>query len=1034
MNDIALGNFASTIFINYLLVTIIIVLTLLMIQQQSKLRRVIGQRNKSDKDRLMNNLGLSINAEKLFRWSYNIIDRQSRVTDSLGNVHLYGDSSIKVIAAKDREKLQTYMDELITGTNSESIIDVWAHSEDLDEERLYRLIGTVERDSCGVPTHIHGVWKDITEEYTLQKELEEFRKNTTVALEIGNLATWSYVCQEAVFYMLDGGHKGVYSNQGISRDFFLINYIHPDDKADLVKKLDSVERGLLDKVTHTFRFKIANQWRWILTSVMPIKEDGVITSLLGIRRDVTAEVEYRQTLVNRIREVKEYSEELFGILDNLPIPIGLKNMVTDEYTFVNKLAKIEYGLTMDTVSPYKIVGSTLGKEFVQKKKSGIYEAEELLELVDGRIVETMVRSTLVEYKKTKHALISRIDLTESNKAKRDSKAMSKYMLMMKGYTWFIDTRTNRAIFEHNMDLEQDISKFTKATQMLDVVHEDDRAKCADYIQWLVAGDLEGNRDAHFRLDIEKKGVYEWWEALASAEIINENGEEYRLLSGIVINVHSRKVAELKLQELNYQKELIFNNMSSILVYITNDFEVQWSNSHQILGDEWGSIYKQGTKCYHSFGLENPCPNCPALQAMRSGEVVCLEFNRMPDAKVYESTATVIKGENGMDGVVLKLDNITELKQVITELESTNQFMSLLVEELPTPFFVKDVNDDFKYIYASTIFCDRIANKPREAIIGLTDYEVFDDLDAANKFRNDDLHVINNSGGKVINVGEEHVVNNSGESIVETRKLHLKLPNNRSYLIGQASDVTEIRKINEQLMIAKEKAEEAGKLKSAFLANMSHEIRTPLNAIVGFSELLKYAENRSEREEYIKIIDTNNELLLQLIGDVLDLSRIESGSVDLSPEYFDFTAFFQETYTTLKPRCEKIGVELQKKTPLGRCMVTLDKHRCLQVITNYLTNAVKFTEEGYIKMGYDYRDKGLLIYVEDSGVGLSKEKQERLFQRFEKMNDFAQGTGLGLSICKAITEAMGGNVWAESEEGVGSTFFAWLPCEATISCN
>ncbi|MGL5272695.1 MAG: ATP-binding protein [Phocaeicola sp.] len=238
----------------------------------------------------------------------------------------------------------------------------------------------------------------------------------------------------------------------------------------------------------------------------------------------------------------------------------------------------------------------------------------------------------------------------------------------------------------------------------------------------------------------------------------------------------------------------------------------------------------------------------------------------------------------------------------------------------------------------------------------------------------------------------------------------------------------------KIVTLKEKAEESNRLKSAFLANMSHEIRTPLNAIVGFSELLYDTPDDSDKDEYYRIINSNNELLLRLIGDILDLSKIESGTIDLSPETFDFSELFNETYTTLKARCASQEVMADCKNPYHKVIVTLDKNRLSQILTNYLNNAIKFTEQGYIRMGYEYKDGGLEFFVKDTGIGIPKEKMGLLFQRFEKLNDFAHGTGLGLSISKAIAKTMGGRVWAESKEGKGATFFAWIPCEAEIEIN
>lgn len=234
----------------------------------------------------------------------------------------------------------------------------------------------------------------------------------------------------------------------------------------------------------------------------------------------------------------------------------------------------------------------------------------------------------------------------------------------------------------------------------------------------------------------------------------------------------------------------------------------------------------------------------------------------------------------------------------------------------------------------------------------------------------------------------------------------------------------------RLAIAKMHAEQSDKLKSAFLANMSHEIRTPLNAIVGFSGLMMYASDE-EKEDYMQIINNNNEMLLKLISDILDLSKLEAGSVELKYEEFDLTDYFNSMFASMKQRATNPKIQIVAVNPYQHCLVTLDRNRVAQIITNYVTNAIKYTPEGTIEMGYEYREEGIYFYVKDSGIGIPDEKKNKVFHRFEKLDEFAQGTGLGLSICKAIAEAMGGNVGFESEYGKGSLFWALLPCEVEI---
>lgn len=245
------------------------------------------------------------------------------------------------------------------------------------------------------------------------------------------------------------------------------------------------------------------------------------------------------------------------------------------------------------------------------------------------------------------------------------------------------------------------------------------------------------------------------------------------------------------------------------------------------------------------------------------------------------------------------------------------------------------------------------------------------------------------------------------------------------------DITEKLKIEQDLREAKNKAEESNRLKSAFLANMSHEIRTPLNAIVGFSELLTTCDDQEEKEEYAGIILSNNELLLRLINDILDLSKIESGVLDRKCEQFNLAKVSGELYTTILPKVTNSAVEFSMDDSSPNCLVLLDRSRLKQVWMNFLTNAVKCTKAGHIKMGYSIDGKGIRIYVEDTGVGIPEEKHDKVFARFEKLNEFAQGTGLGLTISKAIVESAGGKVGFTSTPGVGSTFWAWFPCSPEL---
>ena len=248
------------------------------------------------------------------------------------------------------------------------------------------------------------------------------------------------------------------------------------------------------------------------------------------------------------------------------------------------------------------------------------------------------------------------------------------------------------------------------------------------------------------------------------------------------------------------------------------------------------------------------------------------------------------------------------------------------------------------------------------------------------------------------------------------------------VVIRVDDVTERQHMIGELETARSRAEQSDKLKSAFLANMSHEIRTPLNAIVGFSDLLMVTEDQEEKEEFIQIINANNELLLKLINDILDLSKIEAGSVELKYENFDLAVYFNELAASMHRRVVNPQVRLVPVNPYETCTVRLDKNRLAQILTNFVTNAIKYTSKGTIEMGYEKIDENIRLYVRDTGIGIPEDKKDKVFHRFEKLDEFAQGTGLGLSICKAIVEACRGEIGFESEFDKGSLFWAVLPCQ------
>ena len=252
------------------------------------------------------------------------------------------------------------------------------------------------------------------------------------------------------------------------------------------------------------------------------------------------------------------------------------------------------------------------------------------------------------------------------------------------------------------------------------------------------------------------------------------------------------------------------------------------------------------------------------------------------------------------------------------------------------------------------------------------------------------------------------------------------------LVGSSQVITTRKKMEMELTTARDRAEESNRLKSAFLANMSHEIRTPLNAIVGFSGILASTDEEEEKQEYVSIIENNNTLLLQLISDILDLSKIEAGTLEFQYSNIDLNKMLNELTSSLQLKIKSEKVQLTCHLAEKNCFIHTEKNRLSQLLINLISNAIKFTTEGYIRFGYELRGKEIYFYVSDTGCGIPKDKQKSIFGRFVKLNSFEQGTGLGLSICQTLVEHMGGTIGVDSEEGKGSTFWFTLPYKAAIA--
>lgn len=392
---------------------------------------------------------------------------------------------------------------------------------------------------------------------------------------------------------------------------------------------------------------------------------------------------------------------------------------------------------------------------------------------------------------------------------------------------------------------------------------------------------------------------------------------------------------------------------------------------------------------------------------------------------FEGTMYSVTTDDGEETFWSFTHDISERIRYESQIKRFNRIMDTTMENIPAGIVVKDIENDFRYIYRNRESYNRDISS--ENAIGMNDFDYYPPEMAQQK-RKEDMEIA--ATGKGMHWIMEGKDKNGNLLILDKQKIMVESEDFSPIIVSIEWDITQLELMRRELIESKEKAETSDKLKSAFLANMSHEIRTPLNAIVGFSRIISESDNAEERREYYEIVDANNERLLQLINEILDLSQIESGIVEFTYGPVRLHTLCKEIHDAHVFRCPQ-GVELRFDSPDEALSIHSDKNRIFQVFSNLIGNAFKFTTEGSVSYGYKQEGERVVFYVKDTGLGIEPEKLGRVFQRFAKLNNFAQGTGLGLSICKTIIERLGGEIAVSSEVGTGTTFTFWLPLENVI---
>ena len=626
-------------------------------------------------------------------------------------------------------------------------------------------------------------------------------------------------------------------------------------------------------------------------------------------------------------------------------------------------------------------------------------------------------------------IISLIDITSEEKHRREIAELDKdrtNIMKIGGLTaWNLNFITGRREFIYG-----DASLFPElsdAKRFIAEIHPADAPKISTVISSIRSGNLKEARNVIRIKNNIDKDEYAYYEIIMT---VMERAGRVEKMNCVARNITGEALYRQFLEEIRTRTSLTMKQ-SDLIQF---DFDV---NKNKITLYETDSEYDGLNNSPIESLLQITYPDDrPAMEKLVERLKRCEDFEQTVFVRTFSSPRTNRHVRNmQIYFVPLKHDNHgrvevytglardnTKWNTMVDSYERANIMLKTFIDHIPGVFYLIDVDNEKRFMLANNKFC-ALYNVVRNDVVGHNYDEFISDNDMVQKLRDNDNRAIEFGSYEYndeTNFGGEHRMWHISKDL-------LTMQNGHRYLLTNAQEITQLYMTFDELKEAKAKAERSDLLKSAFLANMSHEIRTPLNAIVGFSELLTMTDEQDKRELYNHYISSNSDMLLKLINDILDISKIEAGYINFKNDDFDLAALFDELYSTFEKKVN-INVKLELDNPYKICIVNSDRNRIMQIVNNFVSNAVKYTRNGKIRFGYVEEDGGIKLYVEDTGIGISEADKQRVFHRFEKLDVFAQGTGLGLSICKSVAEAVGGHVGFSSVQGEGSTFWAWLPIQ------
>ena len=622
---------------------------------------------------------------------------------------------------------------------------------------------------------------------------------------------------------------------------------------------------------------------------------------------------------------------------------------------------------------------------------------------------------------------------KSEQAKDLTTIMQHTLNMSKNYVLRLSIRDHHAVNMHGNFLPEEGMTFEES---LNYIHPEDRQIYIDFCKKLVAA--EKTSQCMFRWDINRgNGQAEWryFRDLGIAEYANPDLKMTTNIFSILTDLTEQIEQDQRDTELTERYKKIYEQPIVGLAFFDKDGRLL-------------NVNEKTREIMHFLSEKDPFYFDRSIFEMPSFRE-CLKNNKLDDTSFCAKTVIPERGVNCYIENMLRpiRDEQGQLLYITVSIRDLTQERDLFIKNRENETFIRQQNEEIqqyenelqylmeecnmRFWRADTIkgeiaFYKKLSTP--EKVMSFKDLGTFfiDDSMIAQSLDRPEIFFSKPVAHLCHTRAIFHDTDEPQWNMLDSLP-HLDENGHLVECYGVIRNLTSLMKKQEQLKQETERAMQSGMMKSTFMANMTHEIRTPLNSIVGFSDVLPMLQTQEEKQEIIRVIMNNCDMLMRLIDDLLALSSVDAGGITLEPEDIDFSKTFDDICTSMAERVQNPQVAFVKDNPYETFPAHLDPGRIQQVITNFVTNAVKYTQEGHIKVGYTKQDDGIRIYCEDTGAGIPQKDQKKVFERFVKLNDYVQGTGLGLSICKAISEKCGGKIGVESEgEGKGSTFWMWIP--------